>query len=323
MTPSIAQRWEQLIHSFFPQLKHFRFYFYVRIIHGSKPITSSFSTPFYLLEKKWFVRCDKFDNYSSYQSDMLYNNEGAVYSLPLLFQPSISMCNGNRVLSIDSTLPNALNNDDLYSNHFVNIKKLVFNGDPNYLDKNYKQNNIVNLTIQQSFTSHTWIQVLTKLRHLSLHKNAQMSTDIFHYLLEHTPELDSLVIDNNLLQNLTDNGNHSAICHHLSNKIRYLKFHSATNACQCFNKHKLSKILPIFASKCQHLSLSIQSKLDLICFVLKRMKRLHSLHIHMTEKDHQPINMEWFDEQKAKFSFSNCFIVKREQDYYFWLTKSY
>ncbi|CAF1238501.1 unnamed protein product [Adineta steineri] len=248
----------------------------------------------------------------------IHSDDVALYTLPLLFQPSMTMSNGYRVDSIISTLPKNFNSD-VYPNGFTNIKTLVLLNDPMKFDKNFNQTKIVNLIIERSFTSIDWIRTLTKLRHVSFSKSADISSNIFECLLDHTPELESLVVDNNLLRILTNNYNNVSICNQLSNKIQYLKFHSATNASQCFNKNRLAEILPIFASKCKHLSLSIQSKHDLIALILKRTKRLHSLHVHIKEKDHLPITMQWFDEQKTKSNYSNCFIMKQEQDYYFWL----
>ncbi|CAF1562379.1 unnamed protein product, partial [Adineta ricciae] len=314
---TIGEVWQQLISSCFPLLREFRFYFYLRLTSTLKSITQSFSTPFYLFERRWFVRCEKFSEYSTYTSSMDYNAYISLYSLPLLFQPSITMINGFCVTSISSTLPKDLNNDLLYPNQFSNTKNLVLARNPTYLDENFRRNNLTRLTVRDSFASREWMQVLTKLRQLSLTEKAQMSSDSFHYLLDHAPELDTLVIDCNFLQILTDSWTHTGICDHLSKKIRHLKFHSANNARQCFNKHKLSGMLPVFASKCEHLSLSIQSKLDLVILTLKRMKRLHSLHVHMSEKAHLPMTMDWFDEHKTKFNYWSSFLVREDQDYYF------
>ena len=72
--------WEHLIKSSLPLLDTFQFCFsfqsYTNSSNVFDDIIASFSTTFYLIEKRWFVRCD-FDN--------RHGCQGTLYSLPFAF----------------------------------------------------------------------------------------------------------------------------------------------------------------------------------------------------------------------------------------------
>lgn len=308
--------WERLIRSLFPLLQQFRFYFLVYFAYIPH-IIQSFSTPFYLTEKKWFIRCDVSSQKSPYNRFVRATRHyGALYSLPLTFP--ISFIYRDRIDKSISTLPEDFNNDS-YTNMYTNMKTLILCDDMRELDENFDQIRIINLFINGYMDSLNWKHMLLKLQHLSLSKDIKISSETFESLLNNTPELYSLEVDISFLDISTNNWTNITICNQLSNKIRHLKFHSATNIFQCFGKSRLCNIFSIFAGKCTYLSLSIQSKLDLVAMILKRMKHLHSLHIHITEREHIPITMEWFEQHKTKFYHSNCLLIKQEQNYYFWL----
>lgn len=298
--------WEHLIRSCFPLLKHFRFYFQYSMTNV-KEIIESFSTPFYLLEKKWFIRCD-FSYLMSQDrkgSPDGYDHKGVCYSLPLTFQPTF-IYEDRYYRSISTST------DDLL---IIQWKTLILRDN---INEHFKQIQTINLRIDAPI-NRTF--PLIKFQHLSLSKNANLSSNIFESLLMNSSDFYSLEIDNNFLDILTEHWTHRSICNQLSNKIRHLKFHSATNPSQCFSKSRLIDILPVFASKCSYLSLSIQSKIELVALILKRMKQLDNLHIHFLDKDHQPITIEWFQQNQTKFHYSNCFLTKKQENYYFWLDK--
>ncbi len=54
----------------------FRFYRYGNTLNHIQQAVASFSSPFYLFEKRWFIRC----NY-----DCRYSSMGTLYSLPFAF----------------------------------------------------------------------------------------------------------------------------------------------------------------------------------------------------------------------------------------------
>jgi hypothetical protein len=207
------------------------------------------------------------------------------------------------------------------TNIYANVKTLRFDEKHINPDHNFKQTEIVNLILNVHFDSINWCHVITKLRHLSLQHDKIMSPDQFCILMDNTSRLDSLALTKNMLKTLTDRWRNASVCNHLSNKIRCLKFHLNDNRSECVDKTELHYIVPIFVSKCEHLSLSIQSQIDTIALILRRMKQLRSLRVQIMETGDKTITIKWLDQQQTKFNDSNCIIVKGEQDYYFWLGK--
>jgi hypothetical protein len=304
--------WEQLIRLSIPLLQNFKFYFQFEYLpyppDQIKEIVASFSTAFYLLEKNWFIRCD-----ISYR----YRCHAILYSLPFHFQRFITFRSYRD--KIISTLPeNYINNS--YTNIYTNVKTLEIDNKYAASD-DFKNTEVVNLIINVDFACASWSHILNKLCHLSFERGATMSSQEFRILLDNTPHLYSLAVEKNMLRTLTDNWRNDSVCHHLSNKIRSLKFHLYDKRSQCLNKSDFHQIGKIFVGKCQHLSLSIQSQIDIIGLILRRMKQLRSLHVHIIEKVHVIITMKWLDQQQTKYNESNCIIIKEEQDYYFWLGK--
>ncbi len=308
-----GQIWEQIICSSLPSLKIFKFYFQFEYLQHPidqiKQVISSFSTPFYKFEKNWFIRCDM-----SYG----YRCLAALYSLPFPFD-QLTIFTRSFDKSITTFLDDKSNNSNI--NIYENVKTLTF--EQNYMkpDENFKKTEVVNLVINVYFNSINWLHVLTQLHYLSFVHDASMSSENFRILLENTPYLNSLAIEKNTLKTLTGNWNNASICNYLSNKIHCLKFHSNDYQSQCVNKNEIHHIVKIFVSKCQHLSLPIQSQIDTIALILRRMRQLRSLHVHIMENIHPLITMKWLDQQETKYNDSNCIIVKEKQDYYFWLGK--
>ena len=71
--------WEELIQTSMPLLKTFQFCFpfhnYRLTLDDVKQAINFFSTPFYISEKRWFIRCD---------SDYKFIAPGILYSLPYI-----------------------------------------------------------------------------------------------------------------------------------------------------------------------------------------------------------------------------------------------
>ncbi|CAF4235041.1 unnamed protein product, partial [Adineta steineri] len=83
-----GQQWEQIISSSCPLLKNLKFVFQFPyqsyISNQMKQIIASFSTPFYINEKKWFVRCDIWTRYRAV----------ILYTLPFTFNRLKCSLNG-------------------------------------------------------------------------------------------------------------------------------------------------------------------------------------------------------------------------------------
>lgn len=273
-----------------------------------KQTITSFSTSFYIHEKKWFVRCDMSahkDRYSNYHKFAMF------YTIPFSYETFVCVKNYTKI-----PMTNSL---DLYKNINISadVKTLLFN---NYTkpDENFNENKIINLIINSSFESQPWACLPNKLKHITIGDYADLSTDNFIILLDNTPNLYSLTAKKSVMKQLTDNWTDICICNHLSRKIRSFTFSSNQYAIQCFNKNELEKILPLFSSKCQYLSLGIHSRNNAIDFILHKMLKLNSLHVYIQQKNSQPITIEWL-EQHTRFNRSNCIVVNDEQDNYLWL----
>jgi hypothetical protein len=175
------------------------------------------------------------------------------------------------------------------------------------------------LIIHSDFHSKKWTHILTKLRHLELDYYVVISAENFLRLLASTPHLQSFVAEKRVLQIATEHWNNVSICHHLSRKILSLKVCRRKVRSQFISEHEIRRIIQVFSSKCQHLSLYVQSPHDSVGIILQNMLQLHSLHVTVTGKTHPPIGMAWLQKQQSYFNSSNCIIVNHECDHHFWL----
>ncbi|CAF0944483.1 unnamed protein product [Adineta steineri] len=205
--------WEELIKSSLPLLKTFQFYFpysrYSNSLDDLNTMIESFSTPFYLLEKRWFVRCDRGAKYSYKEF---------LYSLPFAF-PELLIDTPACKTSI-STLP-AIDINDIKSNYYTKINTLILNEPreepPIYL----LPSNIIYLTVNATL-SKNWFYLLKELHYLDIQHGPYMSSNDFAQLLEHTPNLQSLVISTEKLKKFTDDFQHKIVCQYLSERIKSL-----------------------------------------------------------------------------------------------------
>jgi hypothetical protein len=309
-----GQIWEQLIRSSLPLLKHFKFYFRYRLYPHNQieEIIASFSTPFYLHEKSWFVRCDLYE----YQHE--YGTDAILYSLPFAFDRFSIHTD-----SFDQSVSTSLNshNKNSNSNIYTNVKTLVFEQHCPNLHENFKRNNINNLIIRSVFNSLDWIDVFSKLRHLEIESSVMLS-EHFSYLLANTPHLYSLTTRKSVLKLLTKNWTHIVICNQLSDKIRSLQLYSRDTQSQFMSRDEFHRIVAIFSRKCEHLSICIQSEKRTIGFILRNMSQLHSLHVYINGSDHRPISMGWLEHQQKIVNRSNCSIINDRQNCYFWLGRN-
>ncbi|CAF3294033.1 unnamed protein product [Rotaria socialis] len=164
-----------------------------------------------------------------------------------------------------------------------------------------------------------WTHNLTKLRHITIGDGAAIYLEDFNILLDNASNLCSLTAKKSMLKFLTDNWTDMCICNRLTRRIRSLTFSSDRNPSQCFDINELEKILPIFSSQCQHLSLGIHSHNKTIDFILRKMCHLISLHVYIQRKNSPPITVEWLEQQNMRFNGTNCIITNVRHDHYFWL----
>lgn len=143
-----GQIWEELIHSSLPLLKTFQFYLKFNCDNGTSTsmdeVIASFSTPFYLFEKRWFVRCD-------------LNNEpylrGALYSLPFAFSSmSVDVSSFDRSISTSAIK----DLDAIKSSSYAKVKTLILNEERRIPDPSFSTSNIEQLVINNSLITNAF-----------------------------------------------------------------------------------------------------------------------------------------------------------------------
>ncbi|CAF4066640.1 unnamed protein product [Rotaria sordida] len=309
--PPNGQIWETLICSSLPLLKIFKFYFNFEYSSQSSfqmdEAIVSFSTPFYILEKKWFIRCDISDR-----------GRALLYSLPFPFETYTAL-QGTNIKTVSTLL--YVNNNDFYANMFSNVKTLEVLYKSSEPDENFHRNGVISLIIYNDFDSIKWMHVLSKLQHLEMNCPITMTPENFLHILKNAPHLHSLVVEKRIIQIATEHWNNVSICDYLSRKIIALKLCGRYARSQYMNNHEIQQIIRIFSSKCQHLSLCIQSPNDTIGFILENMSQLQSLHVNISGKIKPLIDMAWLQKEQTIFNSSNCIILSNEDNHYFWLGK--
>ncbi|CAF0963111.1 unnamed protein product [Adineta steineri] len=304
--------WEELIKSSLPLLKTFQFYFpysrYSNSLGDLNTMIESFSTPFYLLEKRWFVRCDRGAKYSYKEF---------LYSLPFAF-PELLIDTPACKTSI-STLP-AIDINDIKSNYYTKINTLILNEPreepPIYL----LPSNIIYLTVNATL-SKNWFYLLKELHYLDIQHGPYMSSNDFAQLLEHTPNLQSLVISTEKLKKFTDDFQHKIVCQYLSERIKSL---TITDSDYNYNESNLgyvsidalSSLARILSSKCEHLSLGIMAKPNTVRSILRRMRQLRSLRIRWSRNF---TVLEWLQKQSTNSTALDFVHMNDKQEFFVWL----
>ncbi|CAF1952868.1 unnamed protein product [Rotaria magnacalcarata] len=317
--------WTQIISASVPSLKNFKFYFqficHKHQLNQLKEVVASFSTRFYKLEKNLIVRCDVSDRYETIFHDVEYDTNNTnmrrviLYTIPFGFEVFTVF----KTFLKSKILDWPRNYIDYRStNMHTNVKTLILKS-YSTPDPMFNGTFIINLIINTFFDALPWIHNLTKLRHITIGDDAALSVEDFNILLDHASNLRSLTAKKSRLKFLTDNWTDTCICNRLTRRIRSLKFSSDRNPSQCFDINELERILPIFSSQCQHLSLGIHSHNKTIDFILRKMCHLISLHVFIQRKNFPPITVEWLQQQNTRFNGTNCIITNARQDYYFWL----
>jgi hypothetical protein len=302
-----GQYWEHLIRLSLPLLKIFKFRFKFESYGLSntqiKEVIASFSTSFYVNERKWFIHCD------------ICSCCVIIYSISY----ALDRFRTFRCSMIENISTLEDNHNELSNNKYENVKTLAINHANVEPDDKFNKTTVINLIVNVDFDFINWLHVLTKLRHLEIASYVKMSSNNFRRLLNTTPHLCSLSIKQTFLRIVTEDWNNYFICNYLAEKISILKLFQLHYRLRSISQNELRQIVRIFSSKCQHLSLMVQSSNDTIPLILQNMSQLHSLHVHVIGKNHESPNMIWLEKQKTKFNNSNCRIVDNKPDYYFWL----
>jgi hypothetical protein len=309
--PVNGQIWQELIRSSLPLLKIFKFYFQFEYwsfrSNHIKQIISSFSTPFYVNEKKWFVHCDIYPEY----------RRAVLYTIPFAFDRFTIFTNSfNENLIRYSTDKNNHLNRNIYSNVKTLVGELCLKS-----EQHFDGINILDLIRNNYFNSIERLHLLPKYFYRKTLFDKKIVSKNFGILLKNTPYLHSLNIQLNDLQVLTNNWTNVSVCKYLSEKIRFLKLYPDESRLQSLNGNTLDQIIRIFTLKCQYLSIRILSSVDTVVLLLRDMQQLYSLHVSVQVTNDEKLTMKWLEQQQIGLNYSNCHIVNHQQNYYFWFGK--
>lgn len=205
--------WEKFIQSSLPLLKTFQFCFIIFRLDASSnylnQAVASFSTPFYLLEKRWFIQC---------HSSGTHRLTGVLYSLPFAFAEMPL-----NIASLRTTMTTSVNNemDKTKYESYKKIKILRFSGDWITHHLKLSTSNIVKLVLYGKFSTLS-MPILSNLRHMEIRRSESVSSNDFAQLLANTPKLRSLTIPSDSLEILTDSFTNTAVCNYLSEYIQSL-----------------------------------------------------------------------------------------------------
>ena len=182
-----------------PSLNNFKFYFQFKCrdhqLDQLKQVVASFSTPFYTLEKNWFVRCDVSARHEQPIYDVKYGilNENMrhtiLYTIPFSFE-EFTVFKAFSKTKISDWSRNYLDHRSI-STH-ANMKTLIFKcySAP---DPMFNRSSIINLIINTSFDSLAWVHILTKLRHITIGDGAVLSSEDFNILLDNASHLHRVI----------------------------------------------------------------------------------------------------------------------------------
>lgn len=264
--------WENLIVAHLPLLTTFQFCFpfksYRTTLADLDEIIDSYSTPFYLIEKRWFIRCDR--NVDTYNT-----NAGIFYSLPYTFPEMLI-----NISSFDascSTLP-VSDFDEVKDKHYRKIRTIAFTEECKIPHSGLISLNIENLILSTKLPS-SWLYLFSNICHLTIQGCGIGILPIdFENILRHTPKLQSLTISNSRLQYLTKKFSNTTICQYLSERIRSLTIADSSHL-GYVSVRSLISIVRVFSANCEHLSLGLAANPNTLRPILKRMRKLRSLYM--------------------------------------------
>ncbi|CAM2701464.1 unnamed protein product [Rotaria socialis] len=266
-----GRTWEELIVSSLPLLKTFQFFFpfcqYRYLSSDINQILASFSTPFYLSEKHWFIRYDR----SSCDS-----NTGTVYSLPFAFS---SMAINIHSFDMSATTLPFNDSDKIETHYYSKINTIVLHEKCKEPHTEIFSSNIVHLILKVNLPS--WIDLLTNLRCLHVGWNVHMTPTECSHLLQNASNLRSLKISIFSLKIVTDKFSNETVCNELARKIESLTISNFVDGYsrRSVSVRVLTSLVRIFSMNCQHLTIALMSHPNTVYPILRRMKNLRSLHI--------------------------------------------
>ncbi len=317
--PPDGQKWEKLIVSSLLQLVNFQFYF--KFWKDAGPmgdinrIVSTFSTPFYLEEKRWFVRCDT--HRQMFSSAVLYSLPFAFERFGIVthsFQESISTVDKNSTSQFNQNI-------------YTKVKTLVADVKCNDLDPGLRKRNVKHLILKFSGTPADWLFSMNHLRQLSLGSYIDITSKDFTCLLKNLPRLNSLIVSYPTLKCLTNYWKNKTVCEQLSCKIQSLNLYS--NEYVSFQNQdyvkvdELVHIVRIFGRRCQHLTITVYSRNVVAGLLLRTMQRLRSLKVILKEHDNLRITKSWLREQDVTLKDLDYSIIMNENEYSFWFDNRY
>ncbi|UJR19467.1 hypothetical protein I4U23_022598 [Adineta vaga] len=280
-----------------------------------KQLIISYSTPFYIEEKQWFIVYHICSNPTHQRNikSMIF------YTLPYPLEALIIQKNSFKNLFSNSSRDN-------HRNIYQNIKTLTIedNIKPN---NTFNRCNIIKLVVNSEFQSIYWLNILNKLEEFHIDTFGCVSIEQFRILFDNTPRLYSLTLKKSQLIKLTDNWRDIHICNHLSEKIRLLKFQSYKNLFECLNRYEIEQLVSIFKNKCECLSIGIQTNSNTVDYILIEMLALNYLFVFIPkntssqrkESMTKQLTMEWLETQQTRFNRSNCIIYNYTHGNYFLL----
>lgn len=306
-SPPNGQIWQELITTYIPALENFHFAFkFWKDFSPQSDITrvvSTFSTPFYLKEKRWFVQCDAHHQPLSV---------AFLYSIPYAFQRFDIVTH-----SFDESLTSG--NPSTNKNLYENVRTITIDVKCQKINQALITGYITHLFLKFPGTPMNWIYSLKHLRQLSLENHIDISTNDFIRLLENAVHLHSLIVPYYTLQSLTDQWKSVRACHLLSERIRSLKIPYSVSFCDYVKVDEVTHLVRIFSRRCQHIYLSVYSRNIIAGYLLVNMGHLRSLHVRLIEHNNDMnITQQWLNEQNLGYENLDYQMIVNENKYSFW-----
>ena len=310
-----GSRWEHLIVSSLSLLTDFQFYFKFWhdpiLTRDLSPIVSSFSTPFYLNEKHWRVKCDVHRPHFS---------AALLYSMPFAFE-RFEMLTQSVHMSIGT-----VNSDDANNNQsYKSVRTLVVSANCDEPKLDLMNARIQHLVLRCPDTPVDWLFPMMHIRQLSLCNQINLSSTDFSRLINTIPRLDSLNVSYDTLTALTSNWENKSTCDQLASKVRSLNLCFNEYLLQCIRSHlhhvNAEECLPIvgtFGDKCQHLTIAVSSWNIVIDHILRTMRQLRSLKVYVCEELNTKMIKDSLLKDDRTCKAREAVINVDENEYTFW-----
>lgn len=309
-----GRTWEELIQSSLPLLKTFQFCFSFQSYRSTsddiKNVVASFSTPFYLLEKCWFIRCDV---------DSRFSVMGTLYTLPFAFT-ELPINISSFDTSMSTLIVNVVDEEKYIS--YDKVKTLVFNEKCHMPNRGFLTSYIVRLVLKTSLPT-SWHFLLTNLRHVEFQRTLQMTSTDFAHFLANAPQLESLTLPILVLVKLTDTFMNSTVCNLLSRRIQSLTIsRHFSDGCDLgvVSVRVLAAVVRVFNKTCKHLSLGLSAQPKTVLPILRRMRQLHSLHIrhHPRSRVSDSTITSWLEQPPTDIQIFDFMHAANDHHFYIW-----